>query len=245
MPSSISNLRWTAYVLAYLVVHAAVAMADTATISNNTSGAHTGTYSGTIDGRINQGSATTNYGSSSTGQIAKYGTGDENDILIAFTGLSNITGPVTVTSITLGMNLSSHGGGSSQTATIYRVLQNWVEAQFTWNIYSTGNNWNTAGASGSGTDRAASSSGTFTMGITDGVFDTVTDNGGQLCTDVQNWINGVNPNYGWILERTDGSGDSTYRTYDMKDSSNTLRPYLDVTYTVGSATTFFHKRRIQ
>jgi hypothetical protein len=37
---------------------------------------------------------------------------------------------------------------ADRTVSVYRCKRNWVEAQATWNIYSTGNNWGTAGAMG-------------------------------------------------------------------------------------------------
>jgi hypothetical protein len=42
---------------------------------------------------------------------------------------------------------------ASRTITVYRLLRtDWVEAQATWNIYKTGNNWTTAGALSDGND---------------------------------------------------------------------------------------------
>ena len=212
-------------------VHAA-----TVTISGNTSGAHTGDYSGVDDGRMKEDSPTTAYGGSSSMQIAKYSTGDNNEVLINFTGIATwataVGCPCTVTAVELGIKSLSHTGAGSQTATIYRMVRDWTEAQFTWNVYSTGNNWSTAGAKGSGTDRAASSSGTFTMGDTDDTY-MVSNGEAGLISDVQGWANGTFSNYGWILERTDGSNDATARVFSTDDDSNLFRPYLTITYTVG------------
>lgn len=51
--------------------------------------------------------------------------------------------------------------GFQHTNNVYRVLQNFNASQSTWNVYSTGNNWNTAGASGSGTDFTPTNSTTY------------------------------------------------------------------------------------
>ncbi len=38
------------------------------------------------------------------------------------------------------------GTGTNLTGAMYQMARNWVEAQATWNLYSTGNSWGTAGA---------------------------------------------------------------------------------------------------
>ena len=45
---------------------------------------------------------------------------------------------------------------------VYPVLRNWIENQITWNVYSTGNNWGTAGCSNTTTDRGSTSIATGT-----------------------------------------------------------------------------------
>ena len=59
---------------------------------------------------------------------------------------------------------------------VYRVFRVWVEDQATWNVYSTGNNWGTAGCKNTTTDRSSTSMGSatiaagwvnFTLGLTE------------------------------------------------------------------------------
>jgi hypothetical protein len=53
----------------------------------------------------------------------------------------------------------------------------------------------------------------------------------QMITDVQNWIDGNSPEYGWILVG-DESDIGTAKRFDSRENSNTaLRPRLIVTYT--------------
>lgn len=97
------------------------------------------------DAWLNSGAATTNYGSSTT---ANWGDGspDENPIFRIDLG-SIPDGRV------LGANLVAVKNGTTSgnlSETWFRVLRNWVESQVTYNIYSTGNSWATAGASGTG-----------------------------------------------------------------------------------------------
>ena len=47
------------------------------------------------------------------------------------------------------------GGGSNVFVEAVEMLRAYNATQVTWNVYSTGNNWATAGAKGSGTDRGA------------------------------------------------------------------------------------------
>ena len=184
-------------------------------------------YSGTIDTRIVSSAATTNYGSGSSFQVNKWGSGNWTHGLVSFTGLSNISPTVTVSAATVYLYLSSTAGTNTQTMSFKRLLQNWVELQSTWNIYSTGNNWGTAGATNV-TDRSSTDSGGMSVDGTTGVYKSMSS--AQLAQDVADFINGVYSNYGWHIERTDGSNDSTTRTFISKDGNNAQRPYLSVTY---------------
>jgi len=113
-----------------------------------------------------------------------------------------------------------------------RILRNWSESQSTWNIYSTGNNWTTAGGTSDGNDRSS------TTTATKQIFNS--DNGNyvqftsaQLAADVQDMINTPANNFGWHIERTDGSNDATYMGYTSSEGTDGQRPYLSVTYTAG------------
>jgi hypothetical protein len=44
---------------------------------------------------------------------------------------------------------------TTTTLSLYPLLRNWVETQATWNVYSTGNNWTTAGGLSDGNDKEA------------------------------------------------------------------------------------------
>jgi hypothetical protein len=53
--------------------------------------------------------------------------------------------------------------GASAAAKVFRVLRTWVEAQATWTIWSTGNNWTTAGCSSDGNDYTTTGAVAFTV----------------------------------------------------------------------------------
>jgi hypothetical protein len=135
--------------------------------------------------------------------------------------------------------LSLHENDAGDTAGVgswamnqHRLLRDWVETQSTWNIYSTGNNWGTAGASNS-TDRSATISAAVTLdGTSGGAF--VDWNAAQLTTDVQNFLNGAVSNYGWIMVAPTAelqSGGNSYNAFRSSDYGTAgERPKLTVVH---------------
>lgn len=202
----------------------------TITITDNTTGSPTGTV-GTSNAQIREGNATTNYGSNSGFEVTKFAASDHTHALLKF-DLSSVTGPVTVTSVTVGIYLQEDGGGT-HTVDLRRLLRDWVEAQATWNIYATASNWTTAGALSDGNDRVATASGQVaSVGATLQYY-TVVQTSGGLVDDVQGWINGTFSNYGWHLSRNGTGEDGAYKTFTSDDGTNGNRPYLTVVYTEG------------
>ena len=136
----------------------------TVTVGNRTAD----TYSGTEDARLwSNDNALMNFGGETLFAVAKYASTINLNSLIKFSGLSNITGPITVTSATLYITKVA-GDNVSQTFTLQRLLRNWVEgtqngASHTldtpnsccWNEYGDGNNFTTPGGMSNGNDRSA------------------------------------------------------------------------------------------
>ncbi len=208
----------------------------TVIISNNTTGAYPGDFSGANDTEIKQSTPTTNMSGNSHYEIHKFGAGDHAHATIVFTGLSNIPSAATITSVTLGLYLVNASAGADHDFTLRRILRNWVLAEATWNVWSTGNSWTTAGAQSDGNDRVAASSGTFgPVNITTGAHKSTTWSSGGVVDDVQGWVAGSFSNYGWLIERSGAGEDSTFRDFsDSAAATDGNRPYLSVTYTVGA-----------
>lgn len=59
--------------------------------------------------------------------------------------LSNIPANAVISSATLSLYCTAELSDNAGTFRVYRQKRAWVEAQATWNIYATGNNWATAG----------------------------------------------------------------------------------------------------
>lgn len=193
----------------------------TVIIGNNTGD----DYSGVEDGRLIQATPTTNYGTSDAFDMIKAVSGQYTHSLIRFSGLSNISESVTVSSAIL--SLYHFNGTSVQTFSFRRLLRNWVESQATWNIYNTGNNWSTAGATSDGNDRSSDVSATLTNASSTGTY----RNSGDLSADVESFINGDLINNGWHGERTGGQDDEFVVRFRSSNISDGQRPYLTVIYT--------------
>lgn len=193
-----------------------------ATIGDNS----TNTFSGTDDVAMRSLNPTTALGTVTSLDFAKYAVGDHNHVLVRFSGLSNITGPVTVTGATL--YLYGLGGNGTEAVDARQVLRTWSEAQATWNVYTTGNGWTTPGALGAATDRSATvvATGSATTGL-----GYIAITGAGLPALVEGWINGTIPNEGLHLERNGTGNDTFYKVFGSSEGTNGRRPYLDITYT--------------
>ena len=183
---------------------------------------------GSTDTYIKMNAQSTNYATDVSIKPTFYGSDDETIGLIKFP-TATIPATATVTSVTLGLYCEGTNGAS--TFKVTRLLQSWTDSLATWSWHSGElNDWNTAGALGSGTDIAATSSSTGNA-MTDNTWTTITDTSGQLFTDVQNWIDGTYTNNGWALRRDNGSNDSVWADLGSEDHTDTLRPYLKIEYT--------------
>jgi hypothetical protein len=194
------------------------------TIGDNTGN----TYPGMECLHLRSDNPTVNYGTETLFNVSKYAAGNHRNGIIVPTGLNSISGPITVNSATLYLYLSSKGGNN--TFELFRLLVSIVEAEATWNISSTGNNWNTAGALGDGVDRLASSMASKTVTETAGQWISLTSAGfGQYCEDV---VNGTITNNGFMTERTDGADDSTWTEFRTDDYAE-FSPYILLDFTAG------------
>ena len=187
-------------------------------------------YSGTEETNLSENNPVT---PQSGFEISKYGSGDWRHGLIRFTGMSALPPSITVSAANIYAFIVNTSG-TGYVVSGYRSLRNWVEAQATWLIYSTGNLYATAGGTGA-TDRSSTLSGTSgVIPDTFFVYATVLADAAQLRTDVQNIASGTNPNYGWHLERTDAANDAHYRDFHAHDTGGDgERPYMTVIYTAG------------
>lgn len=194
------------------------------------------------DSMIYSASPTTNYGTDVNYQLGDASSGSSEAWRPIFKfDLSSIPSNATVSSANLEIyeDLANYSNGPvSSTVSIYRILtgRDWVQNQVTWNVYSTGNNWGTAGANNTTTDRSSSSSANLTMdGTAANAY--VSWTGSQLTTDVQNIVNGTNPNYGWVMVSSNELAGTTQVAQNRFKSFDAAadRPKLTVEYTIPTA----------
>lgn len=105
--------------------------------------------SSTEDSYISNSATTTNYGTSANIIINRSIANTWHTIMRVLNYDDSIPTNAIIVACTLNIYVNSFSTATkSDTPTyiqVYKVCQDWVESQVTYNIYSTGNNWNTAG----------------------------------------------------------------------------------------------------
>lgn len=200
----------------------------TVTIGDNTTGVD---FTGTDDTKLRSANPTTNFATDNLEPFS-WDVGDDGTVCLRFTGLSNISGPVTVSAAEVRLYLTAELGADAKQMDLRRLLRNWVEAQATANDFSTGNAWQTQLGVGAN-DISATVSATLNVGITTGQYYVWSD--AQLATDVENWINGVNANDGWLLKPQTFDHLTQVHTFGSSEGTDGRRPLLVFTYTTGAA----------
>ena len=183
--------------------------------------------SGVTDTLISGGSPTTNFGTATEMASGKFST-DVNRILVKF-DISSIPSGSTITSAIITLTYSSDNSLNARTGSVYRVKRAWVEAQATWNIYSTGNNWGTAGCADTTNDREATDIGTWTHPASPTLGTSVDIT--LTASSVQEMISGGSfTNNGFLLQVATEVDDQI--SYDSTNSADTTeRPKLVIIYT--------------
>lgn len=193
----------------------------TVTVGGNTGN----TYSGCRLVELNQGDPTTSYWDGLSGRV-KLGTGANQELcLVLAPGISNITGPVTVSAASINVRQSNADDRSSTTLASHLLKRQPVYNQATWNIYSTGNNWGTGGAYNDTSDREGTASDTAPGSNGAGY---IVFSSAQLATDIQTAINAATGTIDYQLI-SDNQFDRI--TLVGEDGADGERPYLEFTYT--------------
>lgn len=108
----------------------------------------------------------------------------------------------------------------TSTLYVYRCLRNWVENQATWNIYSTGNNWGTAGARNSTTDYYATKLGSISQAAAES---TGAKNITLDAAEITKMFNGTYNNYGFVMFLPDVA-ETLHRYSSSSDATSSNRP---------------------
>ena len=185
-------------------------------------------YSGCLGTRMTDDFPTINNSDRTTFAIEVL-SGVNRNSLIFCNGLSNISSGANVSDASLFLYQTSYGS-TNQEVTLKRCLRSAVNGEFTWNIYSTGNSWTTAGGLSDGNDRSATLS--YQSVVSSGTGSYKEFSTAQIITDVDNDVG--TGGLIWHAEATDFDSDGVFR-YRSDIGTDGQRPYLSVTYTTGVA----------
>jgi len=189
-----------------------------------------GTTTAVADASVRQGSATSNFGTVTTNNIATQN-GQNRRLYIRF-DLTQcnpaIPSTATVRLATLRMYVSALPV-LCRTVDVFRVTATWTESAITWNNQPFGTAINNP-ASGSAVD-------TFGVGTPVGCENrtaNVYTTGGVVTSTVASFVAGTLTNFGWMLrDDVEGSATAYTQTYSAKDLGTAAQaPQLVITYVV-------------
>lgn len=178
-----------------------------------------------LDTYIDQLNPTSNFATSDLRVGEQSGNTNLYRTLIKF-DLSSIPSDATINSAVLTLNITTDNSVNDRTMRAYRLKKAWVEAQATWNIYSTGNNWTTAG----GFDSAdCEQTDIGSVLIDDATATSTTIDITLTASAVQEWVSGAFANNG-ILLKMDTELNDAWRFSSSDAGTASLRPQLVVIY---------------
>lgn len=140
--------------------------------------------------------------------------------------LSSIPSNATVSSAILSLWLYQDNANNTSTVGVYRLKRAWVEAQVTWNIWKTSNNWSTAGGFHAD-DCEQTTIGTLNLGNAEAAGE---KQWSLNAAKVQEWISGAFANNG-ILMKTASESDDLYLYRSSEYATGGQRPKLVIEYT--------------
>jgi len=177
-----------------------------------------------IDTYITNYAATTNYGSSTSlivGETDSDTDGWQNTFLVKF-DLSSIPSFVILS--------TSESAGNARSMSVYRCLRAWTEGGATWNKYDGANNWGTAGARNTSTDRESSSIGSISLSATEA-------NGEKTisldASKIQEIVSGSFTNNGFICDMPAAQVNDQHIFASSDNATAGYRPKLVVEYLLG------------
>lgn len=171
-----------------------------------------------------------NWGAADIMTVGEHASLDQNARGLIKFDLSSIPADAEVQAATLTLYRNLDRSTNARTMRAYRVLRNWVEAQATDIIYSTGNNWQTALAGGA-LDAESTDIGSVDLpaGSNSGAISPVKVDLSLTPASVQEWIDGTLTNYG-IKLRMDTETDDRWGFATKEHATTSIRPSLTITY---------------
>lgn len=144
--------------------------------------------------------------------------------------LSSIPAGSTIIDATLNLVVQNDFSDNSRTMQAYRLSRAWVFNQATWNVYSTGNNWGTAGAANTSTDREATGVGSVSVAASPGTGATISLP--ITASKLQEMLSGGTfTNNGFLLKMDTETNDGMFYNATSNATSGN-RPTFVVNYTL-------------
>jgi len=181
-------------------------------------------FNADIDSYLSNLNTTTNFGSSAN-LFIRFISGKDSEVrrsIIRF-DISSLPAGVTITSGIVTIDINS--GDNAKDAFLRRITQAaWVEDQVTWNEYSTGNSWTTAGGDFTTTDEVS-----WTTPTATGPFDIT---GVGLSGIIRDAIDNQGDLVHVLLMRSNEAGGGSSTT-DFDSSEGTVAPKLTIFFDAG------------
>lgn len=159
-------------------------------------------------------------------QVGEYNGGASVRRTVIRADLSSIAAGQSISACNLKLTVTGDLCNNARTMSAYRLLRNWVEGEVTWNVYSTGNNWGTAGATNA-TDIDTTPVGTKAIGASETPLAVISIP--ISAAVVQSWLDGDYSNYG-VLLKLDTESDDLHYYYDTESVTSSYRPVWDITH---------------
>jgi hypothetical protein len=185
------------------------------------------------DTYINSGAVDTNYGTSADILIGRASSASK--IALVQFDYSSIPSNATVSAVTLSLWLYANNATNASDVSVYNLKMAWVETEATYNVYSTGNNWQTAGAAGAN-DFDSTVLAVLNITAAEGSGEKQWAFNANGITAVQNVISGAATNYGWKIHFANTASEHTYRSSDYYATDPTVVPKLAIVYTTPAIT---------
>lgn len=183
------------------------------------------------DASISSYAKTTNDGGDALLRMGHLATGSVGirRVVIKF-DLSKLPQKAEIIAAVMKLTVDSNTSNNARTILAYRMKREWAEVQATWNVWSTNNAWQTAGATGTDDIEATPcGSGSVEKAPASGTVVEINMNTGSL----QEMLNGTwSSNNGWLLKTNTENADFV-RYHSREATEETYRPTLIIDYTAG------------
>jgi cell division septation protein DedD len=222
------------------VIAAAVILAASLSLAVTPQQVRADTYTSQPDGTagldtlMQSDNPTTNFGTNTILNIGEHNAATSTNRSLLKFDLSSIPNNAIINSATLSLWQSAEDSNNAETLRVYRSLRAWVESQATWNVFSTGNNWGSAGGyGGADSDTAQLASREFSATEANGEKQFVFEASGLAA--LQSFVNGSATNNGFLL-KADNELNDLYHFRSSDWTTAAERPKLVIDYTVPTDT---------